>query len=465
MNCVEEPAREGFLYHLWLERSFQGRLLQSTEGHQIEIMEKGTRNRDAGPDFLDALVRINGKVVRGDVEVHAVAGDWYAHGHHRDPRYNKVVLHVVTMDCPPAFRAVKENGAAAVTLNLDDYLEKSAEQLEQEEDEAPPQTQECALSREPLTVIRAVLERAGDLRLQRKAARFRERPAAQSWDQVFYEFLMEALGYSKNRVPFRKLAVFMPIETLWAYTWSDPEDTALLKSQALLFGTAGLLPSQSGIAASDDYVSEMEAWWRTLSHRGKFSSLRPEEWQFFRLRPANFPTRRVAAAASLACRFREQGFIAAFVKAFAESSAGTAQIIRELEAMMTMDADAFWSKRYTFEEESGIVDLQLVGSERARDIVVNTVLPALLAYAEESDDGKLKNGVLQVFQSYPRLSSNDLIRIMQKQLFAWECEKACVRGARHQQGMIQLRQEWCGPGDCRRCLSLVQQGGKSHAFH
>ena len=123
MDKIKAPAREGFLYHLWLDRRFDGVDLQTLDGHSIEIVEKGVRNYDAGPDFLNALLRFGEQLERGDVEIHPLAGDWYAHGHHRDPRYNNVILHLVTMDCPASFRTIRQDGALIPTLNLDDYLE------------------------------------------------------------------------------------------------------------------------------------------------------------------------------------------------------------------------------------------------------------------------------------------------------------------------------------------------------
>ncbi|MDZ7725373.1 MAG: DUF2851 family protein [candidate division KSB1 bacterium] len=130
MSMIGEPARESFLYYLWQNRSFEHHDLRTLCGRRVEILEKGRQNHDSGPDFLDALLRIDGELKRGDVEIHSVAGDWFAHRHHQDPRYNSVLLHVVTMDCKQNFETLCENGGTVPILNLDHYLEQAAEELE-----------------------------------------------------------------------------------------------------------------------------------------------------------------------------------------------------------------------------------------------------------------------------------------------------------------------------------------------
>ena len=457
MDHIEEPAREGFLYHLWVERPFQNVPLRTVDGRTIVILEKGVRNRDAGPDFLDALIKIDDRLQRGDVEIHPVAGDWYAHGHHRDPKYNRVVLHVVTLDCPTVFRTINAEGAAVATLNMDDYLEKSAEELEVEAVMTDPPVQECALSRENETVIRQVLDAAGDRRLQSKAARYAERPPSQGWDQAFYAVLLEALGYSKNSASFRQLADALPVDLLWSLIWNDPDELALRKCEAYLFGAAGLLPSQTPeeLPSPSPYLAELEALWHEFPLKQKLTPLKPSMWLFFRLRPANFPTRRVAAAAALVHRFRNDGFVEAFKPM--QGTLTVSKIIRELEQLFTLEERGYWADHYTFEDDAKATgEFSLLGGERARDIVVNVLLPGALAYATESGDGRLQNRVWEVYRGYPRLQANEMTRAVTRQLFGIE-NSGLVTGARRQQGLIYLYKQLCRPLECDLCLQLNRE--------
>ncbi len=468
MKKIKEPAREGFLYHLWLNRSFEKYDLSTINGHSVEIVEKGTRNYDAGPDFLDALIRLDGELLRGDVEIHAIAGDWYAHGHHRDPRYNNVILHIVTMSCPNHFRTVCENGKAVPALNFDDYLEKTAEELELYSDlqEGPAHVQ-CSLRDKDTSVIRAILEQAGKKRLMIKAARFAERRTSDSWDQLFYCWLCEALGYSKNQIPFRRLAITLPVDTLWQFIWNDPPHVARRKCEAFLFGGAGLLPEKwQNEKDRNSYEQELLSYWHACPLRAKIDILRPESWQFFRLRPQNFPTRRIAAAAEYVHRFMNKGFVESLTQALCTKAAKAHKVFSELEKLFIIETSSYWATHYSFTEampeNQSTKKSRLIGKERARDIVINVALPGLLAYAQEADDRHLKNKVMDIFERYPRLSDNEITRKMRKQLFGYaKGGSDCVKRACQQQGLVHLRKEVCIPEQCDQCLELM----KGNAFY
>jgi hypothetical protein len=457
MDHVEEPAREGFLYHLWVERPFASSALRTVDGRTVEIIEKGVRNNDAGPDFLNALVKVDEQLKRGDVEIHPVAGDWYAHGHHRDPKYNRVILHVVTLNCPAVFRTVNAAGELIPTLNMDDYLEKSAEELEQEmQADSPPLVKECALSRQNSTVIRHVIEKAGDVRFSIKSDRYLEGLATQSWDQLFYLSLLEALGYAKNQIPFRRLAEILPVDHIWSLIWNDPGELALLKSEAYLFGAAGLLPSQvcGESLPLPLYINKLEELWLDFPLRQKIVPMKAAAWQFFRLRPANFPSRRVAAAAAFICQFRDIGFVDTFAKVMNNSEASAKALIHELESMFILNGQGFWADHFSFDDERHLqpVEFALLGSERARDIVINIVLPGMFAFARESSDGRLQNTIREIYKKYPRHTPNELTRLMSRQLFGVEQKAKIVNSARLQQGLIQLSKEICQPDQCDLCL-------------
>ena len=466
MSKIEEPAREGFLYHLWLDRTFDAVSLFTIDGLPVEILEKGVRNYDAGPDFLNALVRLGSDLSRGDVEIHSIAGDWYAHGHHNDPRYNDVVLHIVTMDCPSTFRTIRQNGGAIPTLNLDSFLEKSAEELEDEVEIQPRPSASCALSEQAGDIVHRVVEQCGDKRLAIKAERFLERRVSDSWDQLFYASLLEALGYSKNQVPFRQLAENLPVEMLWRFVWNDPHPLNAKKCEALLFGTGGLLPSQGPArekifdAAAISYMDELENIWAEFPLRKKMNVLKPGSWQFFRLRPANFPTRRIAAAAALVVRFMEDGFVGAFDKTLANFQQLRQAATRELESLFIVPAHDFWSEHASFEDSmstSKKQDKHILGAERARDIVVNVALPALTAYASEVEDARLKIAVSEIYNSCTLLRENEITRQMGNLLFGAEKSAHIISSARMQQGLIHLRKQVCRPEACRACLDDAQE--------
>ena len=65
----------------WFAGDF-GREFVSTNGDQIEIVQFGVWNREAGPDFRDAAIRINGsEPIHGSIEIDLLDRSWESHGH------------------------------------------------------------------------------------------------------------------------------------------------------------------------------------------------------------------------------------------------------------------------------------------------------------------------------------------------------------------------------------------------
>ncbi len=70
--------------------------LDTTDGVSLEIVHRGTWSHGLGPDFRDALILFDGRELRaGSVEIHLRTRGWGDHGHHLDPAYDAVVLHLV----------------------------------------------------------------------------------------------------------------------------------------------------------------------------------------------------------------------------------------------------------------------------------------------------------------------------------------------------------------------------------
>ncbi len=463
MSNIKEPAREAFLYQIWQNKSFENREMSTIDGHYVQIRDKGTRNYDSGPDFHNAIISIDGQLIRGDIEIHPVAGDWFLHGHHKDPRYNSVVLHVVTMNCPSSFKTICQNGHIIPTINLDNFLEKPSEELEKDKTIIDTETEPvCGLSKKSKITIQNILDKAGEARFFIKVQQFQEKRNNDLWEQIFYLSLCEALGYSKNRIPFNNLANNLPIETLWNYIWKDPKTLALKKCEAYLFGSAGLLPSQSHEVKqivdreTAEYVEKLERHWHEFPLRPKMICIKSEEWQFFRLRPQNFPTRRIAAAAILALRFMDEGFLQTIIKTINRCENKIPVIVKELENLFKVETVGFWTAHYSFQESDNEAakTRYIVGSDRARDIVVNVVLPLAFAYANEVNDMRLGNEIIQLFFQYPGLADNEIFRRLRKRIIGTQSVKGdYVVGVRHQQGMIHLSKLFCRKGYCEKCLA------------
>ena len=187
--------------------------------------------------------------------------------------------------------------------------------------------------------------------------------------------------------------------------------------------------------------------------------MKAQAWQFFRLRPQNFPTRRIAGMVELLGKFVPDGFLDGFLKVFYGNPQDHTGIASELETMLTVNAKGFWKNRFRFDDaiqkDGQKKDNALIGKDRAREIVVNTIFPALYLYASESNDGTLRNSVQELFSSYPRLTDNSITRAMKNQLFRGTTQLPRVAmSACQQQGLILLHNAYCRPLRCTECLNL-----------
>jgi hypothetical protein len=464
--------QEVLLQKLWKSRKLFKQDLQTVDGENLEVIFAGVENLDAGPDFKDAVIKIAGRLLKGDVEVHLTEMGWYEHGHHTDPRYNNVILHLISQKPRGTIAVQREDGASIHQLYIAPDEQKSA-LWKSKSDESEPEPEitiieNCPLSHSARDKILATLDAAGRARLLARAEQFREDLRGASWDQLLYKKMMSALGYAKNQRPFEKLAELAPYEMVRAEMQWVEEEKALQKCAALLFGAAGLLPSQTQPggeildAPTLTYVAPLERLWGQISHRLEIKAMKSHAWQFFRLRPQNFPTRRLAGMVQLLFRFYRQGFLEGFLKIFEGHAQDYTRIAAELENALIIKAEGYWREHYRFEEGAAEATEALVGKERARDIVINIVLPALFLYSSEASASGLRNTLQEIYARFPKLSENVITRVMKQQLFKHTRESGSAKlSALTQQGAIHLHKLYCRPLRCSECLQLSDSASSS----
>lgn len=472
---------EPVLHQLWAQRRIPTTQLRTTEGESIEIISAGEYNRDAGPDFRRATLRIGGKIFQGDIELHLDAGDWFNHQHHLDPKYNEVVLHLAfaTPEAPSLLR--KENGLTIPQILL--ARDDAAFCL----DRAPintPALFDCPLSRTAPEKIHATVRHVGLLRLIAKAEAFAEQVASSSWDQAVYRGLAEAMGYDKNQEPFRRLTELLPIDLVFSELRASRETPPAVLLDALLFGAAGFLravpaPEKIPDAELAAFLAPRLQMWMTLQHALQIHPLRRESWQFFRLRPPNFPPRRLAGFAALLLKFYRDGLLEHLAGLFLASAKvpskkRTQAIIAELLNYFICPADEFWRTHYDFfmpasakaenSDEATVAPMlsaqthygDLIGRDRALDVLVNLVLPALWHYGRQAGDAHLQNLVQEVYGGFPRLQENQITRAMRQQLSPqFPVSRTVAASALTQQGLIHLQKLYCRPLRCEACLRLA----------
>ena len=462
-RIADAEIAEALLWHLWNENLPKMRPLRLSDGRTVRIMQTGVLNEDAGPDFLGAELSFGpGQPVVGDVEIHVRPVDWRRHGHHQDLRYNSVLLHVVLWSDTDAPQIVKQNGQYLPTLVLAEHLRVSLDILRKRfgrhrTREYPCQT---ALPSLPIEKLHSLLNAAGDARLSEKATAIEKRLSFVSEEQALYECLMRAVGYSKNTDAFLNLSRLLPVSRLRAAVAGLPPENQIVATQALLFGAAGLLPLQTKNGKKrqirqDTYLTAVDSFWRTLSPITEIRAMQETDWKFFRLRPFNFPTVRLAGMAYLINRGTTGGISSQFVQAATgqtTTSNALQSLKRLLEALLRpCEEDYFMSHTLLGGEESER-RTALIGGERRREMIVNSVLPFLVAVARRTNDNTLLRTVLEIFAEHPTLPDNETLRQMKTVLFLGTRGVKLDSSARLQQGLLHIEAQTCREKNCHRCV-------------
>ncbi len=444
------PLSEADLVRLWEGQRFPAGALVSCEGLALRVAYRGRPAGGPGPDFRDAVIVAGDRERRGDVELHVAASAFRQHGHHRDPAYDNLVLHVVFWDDERGETRLA-CGRSVPTLALAPWVARRADELRRWLARPARWQEPCrtALARLGPAAVAAVLEEAGDARFREKADAFAAAMAVVDEEEVLYLGLLEGLGYSRNRDPLRRLAEALPWRNLRRLLAAERPQGRVAAAEAALLGTAGFLTREE---ASDPYLSAIQERWRVRSERDTgheapdtsrpTSRLPPPTsiplylpWELTG-RPQNHPARRLAGAARLVARYVDGGLLAgllAAVRAGPSALAGALQV----------PGDGFWRDHYDLASGPARLSAGLIGPGRAGELAVNVVLPFTLAWAEGHGDPPLAEAAVAVYRRYPRTSSYGLLRSLSTALGT-----RVTAGARRQQGMLYLFHRYCRQGGC-----------------
>ena len=466
MSPPIESLNESFLYHIWDGSHLLLNELETTDGQRIEIIHRGKWNMDSGPDFIGAILKLDGQLAKGDVEIHTQTGQWFQHGHHTDPRYDDVILHAVLWGEYKPSPVVTKAGRLVPTLVLGDFLDESLSRLQTRvekvaSDSAKGWPEVCPLSKKENTQIWQRIEYWGMQRLNQKKERFKEERDYFEFNDLLYQGLCEALGYSKNRQPFLKLALLAGLDKIWPAIQLDDEQQELETLQGIYFGAAGFLELSSDEEArltisTRNFMEALRRHWNNFRANHTVSQLKKSEWKFLRLRPLNFPTVRLAGLCYLMRLRKTTGFLDPVLSTFRDLKNSPPRIFTQLQQQFVVPGYGFWKTHVHFEESkmpSSAQSASLIGTSKSREIVINVVLPLLLAYAEEADDYELAATVKQTYKSAPRLQSNELTRKMEHQLGLQDAAATPRRmSACDQQGLIHLAKFMCPAWRCHECV-------------
>jgi len=446
--------REEDLALLWEGQRFPRDALKTRRGEPLQVVHRGTRNGGAGPDFTNAIIAdASARLLKGDVELHVRSSDFRAHGHHLDPRYNCVVLHVVFED-DTGEDTLLQCGRHVAVVALSPWVAQRSEQLRLWLATPALWREPCrsAVETRGTKEIEQLLERLGCLRFRQKQARYAAELRRQGGNQALYEGLMRALGYSRNQEAFACLARLLPYETLKRAL--DEEGVA--GAEALAFGCAGLLPGQRGVSRPDDaYAAELERRWAGMH----FASVPQELWRLDGLRPENQPARRLAGMVRILSRW--PGLVASLQHVSAVGGRGG---LRQLLSGWQAPADGYWREHYDLGGRPATTTGALVGPGRALELLINVVLPFAAAWGEANSVEILHRRAVELFRQLPRSGSYGATRFLENTLrpaLAGQGKGACRTADRpalgragmacFQQGLLYLHHQYCSRGECSLC--------------
>lgn len=261
---------------------------------------------------------------------------------------------------------------------------------------------------------------------------------------------MEALGYSKNQQPFLKLSCNIRLRSIKEIVKLNTPDNHSLLIEALLFSIAGLLPSPRTINDIEGkcHSGRLRKLWKIIRHQYRGESMDETEWQFFRLRPENFPTVRLAGAARLIPRLLDADYFKSIVQIVKSIEHTAGEKFKRLESLFQVPPSEFWSSHYTFENPADRPPVKLIGKNRSEEIVLNVVVPLCLLYGRIFRDKDVRQGTLEIFKQSPALSENTITRIINDQLVK---SKFKIDSTMLQQGSIQLYKYYCVEERCEEC--------------
>ena len=414
---------ESFIHYLWQHQYFDHRDLKTIAGDDVKIFHPGNYNRNAGPDFLESKIKIGEIEWAGSVEIHIKASDFNNHNHQADQAYNNVVLHVVWQHDKEVKR---EDGTLIPTIELrsraDDVLVKEYRRLVNSGFQIPCTN---SFSRIKSLTIVSMIEQAAVQRLYSKASGIQQlyKSNTGDWEETFFQVLAKNFGFKVNAAAFVTLSKLLPLKII------RKNSSELLKVEALLFGVAGFLEQKKG----DLYFLTLQKEFRYLAHKFDLEDckMNKAQWKFLRLRPANFPTIRLAQLAGILFTS-----VAIFEKIVEESD------ISKIRKIFSTIPSAYWLTHYSFSKESKKNHGKL-GEESIDNIMINSVVPTLVAYAQEKGDEAYFNRAME-FLEHVHPESNSIIQ-------AWKSLGIIASNAFDSQGLIEQMNLNCKKRNCLNC--------------
>lgn len=410
---------EYFLQFLWKFQKFQTLPLTLTNGQGLTVFHPGHQNHHSGPDFQESKIKIDDMIWSGSVEVHFRSSDWARHGHGEDKAYQNVILHVVWQHD----QEVIENGEPLPTLVLKDFVDLHLEQAYRNYINQPtPILCNRSLPNIGSIQISSMIDRSVAARLQEKSKAVQAvlETTGGDWEETSYRILARNFGFKVNSEPFETLARSLPYKILRKHTGQEQS------VYALIFGMAGLLET-----SDDAYQQSLIREFEYLRQKYQLTPvLMKHHWRFAKMRPANFPTVRLAQLAAL---LHQNPQLFSRIISVNDLSAAI--------QLVQLPPASYWQKHFDFGKPSN--HLIKIGKTSVINVIINSVVPVLTAYSKYLDDVSLLEKAYTLLESMPA-EDNHILQI-------WKKNNIIPENAAESQALLYQYHAYCTKKKCLRC--------------
>ncbi len=419
---------EALLQFIWQHSLYNGTGLNTTTGDALTIIHCGRLNRDAGPDFLEAKIKVGNTILVGNIELHIKASDWLRHGHQDDAAYKNLILHVVY-----------ENDAADIAANTPTLELKGqiAQHVIARYADLAGTTDKLPCARQHTTVRDITkegwLSRLLAERWEQKLADWNVllQNSAEDWRNLLYWRMAANFGFKTNATPFLLLAQSLPLNI------PTKHKEHLQQVEALFFGQAGMLEGDF----KDEYPRELQREYDYLRKKYQLKPIKEGLWKFLRMRPVNFPTVRIAQFAALVHQ-----------SAHLFSQIIETHSVKEITPLLDVKASSYWDTHYRFDAEQERRSPKILGKASIENIIINTIAPIQFLYAARQDTAKLQERALQLLEAVPA-EENSIMRI-------WQENEWTPVNAAQSQALLQLYNNYCSGKRCLECtigLNIIRR--------
>lgn len=414
---------ENFLFFIWRYRLLNNAHHLCIGGEVLEVIHPGILNTNAGPDFIEARLVIDGRTWAGNIEIHTKSSDWQLHRHQVDNAYESVILHVVYEN---DLAIENKSGQAIPTLILkglfpellfENYVKMLAAK---ESFPCRPQIKEL----EPI-VVHTFLARMVVERLEQKTLEVftKLEDLKGNWYDTFYFFLARNFGFKVNALPFELLANALPLQLL------NKHSDSAVQVEAMVFGQAGFLDN---IEVDGEYAQLLKAEYKFLKLKYNLKPIEVSIWKFLRMRPASFPTIRLAQFAALHAQSNQ--LFAKILKAENLKSIG--------KLFTSLPVSPYWHTHYHFRKSTAEMQVQL-GKKSVENILINTVCVFLFAYGKYTAQTHLIDRALDFLEKIPAEHNTIVNQYVEAGLK--------IDTAFSSQSILQLNKFYCARKKCLNC--------------